>query len=149
MGGWHYKYCNPDGSPQDSWSASFQLQGTPSAGQLDIFSPLGSQLALLHWSPDGGLAAPGQRRNRVRLLPALIERSLGTAVPIGKLFRLADKATPCKPKAGSADLGQYTQGRISARRTRPAAASAVEKSFSTRPLERAHVLKLALQPRLH
>lgn len=44
---------NPDGSPQDSWSASFQLQGTPSAGQLDIFSPLGSQLALLHWSPDG------------------------------------------------------------------------------------------------
>ena len=109
---------NPDGSPQDSWSASFQLQGTPSAGQLDIFSPLGSQLALLHWSPDGAWLRQGRKETASDSLPALIERSLGTAVPIEAFFAWL-QGHPLQAQGWHADLGQYTQGRISARRTDP------------------------------
>lgn len=102
---------NPDGSPQDSWSASFQLQGTPSAGQLDIFSPLGSQLALLHWSPDGAWLRQGSEETASDSLPALIERSLGTAVPIEAFFAWL-QGRPLQAQGWHADLGQYTQGRV-------------------------------------
>lgn len=109
---------NPDGSQQDSWSASFHLQGTPSAGQLDIFSPLGSQLALLQWSPSGALLRQGQQETASASLPELVERSLGTAVPIEAFFAWL-QGQPLATQGWQADLGQYPQGRISARRLAP------------------------------
>ncbi len=38
-----------DGQEAQSFSASFELQGTPSQGKLELLSPLGTQLARLQW----------------------------------------------------------------------------------------------------
>lgn len=109
---------NQDGSQQDSWSASFTLQGTPAQGQLDIFSPLGAQLALLQWSPAGALLRQGRQQVPSDSLAALIERSLGTALPIDAFFAWL-QGRPRDAEGWQADLSQYAQGRIHAQRLQP------------------------------
>lgn len=111
---------NNDGSQQDSWSASFTLQGTPEQGQLDIFSPLGAQLALLQWSAAGALLRQGQGQQQASSasLTALIERSLGAALPIEAFFAWL-QGQPHAAQGWQADLSQYSQGRIRAQRLQP------------------------------
>jgi len=109
---------NTDGSQQDSWSASFTLQGTPEQGQLDIFSPLGAQLALLQWSPAGALLRQGRQEVSSASLADLVERSLGTDLPIHAFFAWL-QGQPHDAEGWQADLAQYAQGRIRAQRLQP------------------------------
>ncbi len=82
------------------------------------FQPPGRQLALLHWSPHGAWLRQGSEETASDSLPALIERSLGTAVPIEAFFAWL-QGRPLQAQGWHADLGQHAQGRISARRTDP------------------------------
>lgn len=103
---------------EHSFSGSFELRGSASAGELNMFSPLGSQVAQIRWSPAGAWLQQGARLTPSESLPALVQRSLGTDIPIPSLFAWLQGQTPTTP-GWQVDLAQYPQGRITARRTSP------------------------------
>ncbi len=108
---------SPSLEPQ-SFSASFELTGTPSAGQLNLLTPIGSTAASLTWSPGTAvMRAQGEERH-FESLEALIQQAVGTDIPVPALF--AWLAGDNVSTAGwTADLTQHAQGRITARRTSP------------------------------
>ncbi len=106
------------GQAAQSWSASFTLQGSPSAGQLDLFTPLGAQAAQLRWTPGQAELRQGQQVRSSDSLAALLELSLGTALPIDAFFAWL-QGQAMDTAGWQADLSQHAQGRISARRLDP------------------------------
>lgn len=101
-----------------SFSASFELTGTPSAGQLNLLTPIGSTAAALSWSPSTAvLSAQGEQRH-FESLDALIQQAVGTDIPVAALFAWL-AGTHMSTAGWTADLTQHAQGRITARRTNP------------------------------
>jgi len=101
-----------------SFSASFELKGQASAGELTLFTPLGSTAAVLTWSPGtAALQANGQAR-QAGSVDALVAQATGAAIPVAALFDwLAGINTPV---AGwQADLSGMGEGRLRAQRTDP------------------------------
>ena len=108
------------GQKQDqSFSAAFELQGSPSQGELQFFTPLGSTAAALHWSPTGAvLRARGETRD-FNNLAQLITAVLGTDVPVTALFAWLD-GQALMVDGWEVDLSDRGQGKIQARRSIPA-----------------------------
>ena len=106
-------------SQEQSFSATFQLQGSPAQGKLDIFSPLGSQIAQLQWQPGTAWLQQGNRTTQSSSLEDLLHRSLGTALPVQALFSWLQGHNASAP-GWSVDLSRHAQGRITAQRTTPA-----------------------------
>lgn len=107
----------PLSAPQ-SFSASFELLGTPEAGELTFFTPLGSTAAAIRWTPDlATLESQGQTRIFAGLSP-LIQSLLGTDVPVTALFGWL---TGENLAAGGwqVNLAQFGQGKIIAQRLSP------------------------------
>lgn len=103
---------------EQSFSASFQLLGTPSAGQLDVFNPLGSQIAQLQWQPGSASLQQGSQLTHSDSLDALVQRSLGTALPIQALFAWLQGQDATVP-GWSVDLSRHASGRVTAQRSMP------------------------------
>ncbi len=101
-----------------SFSASFQLQGSAQQGSLDLYSPLGSQVARLEWQPGAAQLRQGNQVTDSASLPELLQRSLGTALPIEALFSWL-QGTPAQAAGWNVDLSRHADGRISAQRTSP------------------------------
>lgn len=108
------------GQKQDqSFSAAFELQGNPSQGDLQFFTPLGSTAAALHWSPTGAtLQARGETRD-FSDLTQLMTTVLGTDVPVTALFAWLD-GQALAADGWEVDLTDRPQGKIRARRNLPA-----------------------------
>lgn len=105
-------------STEKTFSAAFHLQGTPEAGQLDIFNPLGSQVAQLQWQPGSALLIQGTQRTNSESLAALLRQSLGTELPIQALFSWL-QGDPIQVTGWQVDLSRHAQGRITAQRISP------------------------------
>ena len=105
-------------SAEQSFSASFHLQGSPEAGQLDVFNPLGSQIAQLQWQPGSALLTQGSQQTTSDSLPLLFSQSLGTEIPIAALFGWLQGQTT-QATGWNVDLSRYAQGRITAQRISP------------------------------
>lgn len=109
-------------SQAQSFSAGFELSGTPQVGELTLFTPLGTTVAALSWSPQTAVMLSGGETQHFASLEALIEQALGTEIPVAALF--AWLAGEHRVVAGwSADLSQHAAGRITARRIMPAPAA--------------------------
>lgn len=106
-------------SPPQSFSAGFELTGTPLAGELTLYTPLGSTAAALSWSAQTAVMRSNGDARYFASLDALIKEALGTEIPVAALFSwLAGEQVTV---AGwSADLARHGEGRITARRTEPA-----------------------------
>jgi len=104
--------------PDQSFSAGFELKGSALAGELLLFSPIGSTLAVLDWQPGRARLRSNSRTREFDSVDALIAEVSGTAIPVRALFDwLRGIATPV---AGwQADLSQLAQGRIAAKRFDP------------------------------
>ncbi|WP_159910719.1 lipoprotein insertase outer membrane protein LolB [Pantoea sp. 18069] len=103
---------------EQSFSASFELEGSERAGQLALLSPFGAVLAELQWSPAGAQLRQGGQLRESPSLDALVRDTVGTALPIGSLFSwLAGE--PAAAPGWQADLTQLAQGRLRAERTDP------------------------------
>ena len=101
--------------PAQSFSASFELKGTAQTGVLKLYSPLGSVLAELQWSPQGAwLRAPG-RSDRYDNLQTLVTQANGSPLPVDALFDWLN-GKPTKQNGWTVNLDQYTQGRVVALR---------------------------------
>lgn len=108
-----------DPAAQDSsFSGSFHLQGNEQQGALDIYSPLGSQVAKLQWQAGSAQLQQGQQIFYSESLRDLLAQSIGTELPVEALFLwLQGKAAPAQ--GWKADLSRYADGRITAQRSSP------------------------------
>ncbi len=106
------------GAQPQSFSAGFELQGSPQAGTLELNGPLGTTAALLTWTPTTATLRSGRETRQFPSVDALIAHVTGTPVPAQALFDwLAGKATVA---AGwHADLSQLPEGRLVARQAQP------------------------------
>jgi outer membrane lipoprotein LolB len=107
-------------TPSDfqSMTAGFELTGNAKLGTLTLYTPLGSTVASLSWSPTTAVMRSAGETHYFESLDALIKHSVGTELPVSALF--AWLAGNNLTMAGwSADLSQHSDGRITARRTQP------------------------------
>jgi outer membrane lipoprotein LolB len=107
-----------DSQPVQTFSALFELRGTPQAGELTLTTPIGSTLAQLHWSPGEAVLRNGSDIRHYGSVAALIEAATGAAIPVAALFGwLAgreDRVPGWRP-----DLSQVGAGRLRATRESP------------------------------
>jgi outer membrane lipoprotein LolB len=107
-----------DSAPPQSFSALFDLRGTPQAGELTLTTPIGSTIAVLQWSPGEALLRNGSQTKRYASVDTLVETVTGAAIPIGALFAwLAGRNEPVP--GWQADLAQVANGRLQATRQSP------------------------------
>lgn len=100
-------------------AGGFELTGTPQAGELTLFTPLGTTAAALSWSAQAAVLRDAGGVRHFESLDALISQTFGTEIPVVALF--AWLAGDTMTVAGwRVDLSQYAGGRITARRTLPA-----------------------------
>lgn len=116
-----------EGDASRSFSAAFELEGSPAEGRLILSSPLGSQVASADWSADRVRLRSGDGERIYPDLDSLAVDALGEAVPLAALFDwLRGRAWPGAPSAPapggfvqlgwSVDLSRQAEGRIEARR---------------------------------
>ena len=107
------------GDSPSSMSASFLLRGNAQNGELDLYSPLGTTLGALQWTPQQVLLNDGNKPQYFSSLAELTEKATGAALPINAIFGWLqgrhDAAT-----GWQADLSAASQGSLFARRTSPA-----------------------------
>lgn len=101
-----------------SFSASFELQGRPEAGRLQLFSPLGSVLAQLEWTPGRARLTQGGDTVESASLDELVQRLLGQSLPIPALFVWLAGQAQSTP-GWEVDLSRHADGRIVAQRHSP------------------------------
>lgn len=106
------------GAQEQSFSASFHLQGTPEQGSLAVFNPLGSQIALLTWQPGSAHLQQGSHTTASSSLQELLQQSMGTALPIQALFGWL-QGHPSAAEGWEVDLSRHSTGRITAQRFSP------------------------------
>jgi outer membrane lipoprotein LolB len=107
-----------ESDPPQSFSAGFDLRGTPAAGELQLSTPLGSTVAEVRWSAQGAELRQGQEVKRRASLDELTTELSGTALPVGALFGWL-RGEHVDPPGWIADLSMHSEGRITARRTSP------------------------------
>lgn len=103
---------------QQSFSAGFELQGRPESGTLLVFTPLGSIIARLHWTPAGATLQQGEQITTSDSLPELVTRLTGNDIPVAALFDwLQGKNT--QVTGWQTDLSRIGEGRLRADRSSP------------------------------
>ncbi len=111
--------ADPPQSAAQSFGAEFELTGNAQAGELTLFTPLGTTAAALSWSAQTAILRSDGVIRHFESLDALIKQALGTEVPVTALF--AWLAGDNMSAAGwRADLSQHASGRITAQRNAPA-----------------------------
>ena len=104
--------------PSQSFAAGFELKGNAQAGELALFTPVGSTLALLAWAPGSATLRSNGQVREFGSVEALVQQATGAPIPVAALFDwLRGIDTPV---AGwRADLSQLAQGRLAAVRLEP------------------------------
>ena len=100
-------------------SASFALQGDAHRGQLDLYSPLGTTVASLQWTPKTAHLHQGNRADQYGSLDELTEKTTGAALPVQALFGWLH-GNPATTPGWTQDLTQLGQGKLVAHRLWPA-----------------------------
>lgn len=72
--------------PIQQMIADFELEGDAQQGELRLFGPFGSSIAVLQWEPGRAVLIEGERRRVVRSIDWLIERVTGAALPVALIF---------------------------------------------------------------
>jgi len=111
-----------DAEPAQSFAAGFDLRGSAVAGELSLYSPLGSTLAVLAWAPGSATLRANNEVRSFASLEELAAQAVGTAIPVAALFDWL-AGTPTPVAGWQADLGQLDHGRLVARRSQPAPAA--------------------------
>jgi outer membrane lipoprotein LolB len=104
--------------PVTSMSAGFLLRGEPGHGRLDLYSPLGTTLASLRWTPHDVQLQQGGQLQRFDSLDALTEQATGAALPVNVLFDWLNGIPSLSP-GWQADLSQLPRGLLIAHRVSP------------------------------
>lgn len=104
--------------PATLLSAGFRLRGEATEGSLDFYSPLGTTLAALRWSPKNVQLQQGSQVQSFGSMNELTEQATGAALPITSLFDWLH-GLPSVAPGWQADLSQLPQGVLIAQRVSP------------------------------
>jgi len=107
------------GDNPTSMSASFLLRGDAHHGELDLYSPLGTTLGALQWTPQRVQLSDGGKRQYFHSLAELTEKTTGAALPVEAIFGWL-QGRHVQATGWLADLSDISQGSLTARRTAPA-----------------------------
>lgn len=107
------------GSNPSSMSASFSLRGDAKSGELDLYSPLGTTLGALQWTPQWVQLSDGGKHQFFNSLNELTERATGAALPVDAIFGWL-QGRDVQATGWLADLSAAPQGTVTARRISPA-----------------------------
>ena len=107
------------GDAPSSMSASFSLRGNASNGELDLYSPLGTTLGALQWTPQLVQLSDGGKHQYFNSLAELTEKTTGAALPVDAIFAWL-QGREVLATGWQADLSAVSQGSLTARRTVPA-----------------------------
>jgi len=106
------------GEAPSSMSASFLLRGDAKNGELDLYSPLGTTLGALQWTPQFVQLSDGSKHQYFSSLAELTEKTTGAALPIDAIFAWL-QGRDVSTMGWTADLSAISQGSLTARRTIP------------------------------
>lgn len=106
------------GDQPSSMSASFLLRGNAQNGELDLYSPLGTTLGALQWTPQWARLSDGGKHQHFNTLAELTEQATGAALPVDALLGWL-QGQPVQSTGWQADLSDIAQGALIARRTDP------------------------------
>jgi outer membrane lipoprotein LolB len=103
---------------RQSLTASFELSGAPEAGELRLFTPLGSTAAAIRWTRQSAtLDARGETREFAGL-EELTQQVLGASIPASALFAWLG-GQDLAAAGWQVDLSQFAQGLVAAQRVSP------------------------------
>jgi outer membrane lipoprotein LolB len=102
----------------ESFSATFELKGKAEAGELALYTPIGSTLAVLQWAPGTAVLKANGEVRQFDSLDALAGQVTGAAIPVAALFDWL-VGSDTRVAGWEADLSQLDQGRVRARRLEP------------------------------
>jgi outer membrane lipoprotein LolB len=105
-------------TPPQRHSASFDLIGSATQGELNLFNPLGSTVAQARWTPTLALLQQGERLQTFANMPDLLQAATGAALPLTAVFEWL-QGNPTSSPGWDVDLSQHAQGRIRAQRSTP------------------------------
>lgn len=105
-------------TPSQAMGANFLLRGSAANGALDLYSPLGTTLAAVRWSPGSVVWLQGSSEQRFDTLAALTRHATGAALPVTTLFDWL-QGLPTSTPGWQADLSALHNGLLIAKRTSP------------------------------
>ena len=105
-------------APPSQMSASFSLRGDAYNGALDLYSPLGTTLGALQWTPLLVQFSDGGKHQYFNSLAELTEKATGAALPVDAIFGWL-QGQHVQATGWQADLSAVSQGSLIARRTAP------------------------------
>lgn len=118
-----------DSDPPQSFTAAFDLRGSPQVGELQLTSPLGNTLATVLWSAQGAELRTGDQITSRLSLDELTSELSGTSLPVAALFGWLQGQPSADAQGWQADLARQPEGRITARRTSPLPAAELRIVF--------------------
>lgn len=107
-----------EGQASQSFSAAFELRGNPQAGELTLYTPLGSTLARLQWAAGAARLEQGSEVRESASLDELLQDLTGSRLPVAALFDWL-QGRPAAASGWRADLSAAQDGRITAERLDP------------------------------
>jgi len=72
--------------PPEQFSANFTLEGTAETGELTIYSPIGSTLAVASWNAEGATLTEGSKKQSFDSMEALTRAVTGANLPLSTLM---------------------------------------------------------------
>ncbi len=106
-------------TPPSAMSARFLLRGDARNGTLDLYSPLGTTVGALQWSPQEAQLSDGKQLLNFESLAELTEKITGAALPMAAIFSWL-QGNNDTVAGWQTDLSGAQQGSLMARRTSPA-----------------------------
>lgn len=115
-----------DADPRDpqskaqSWSAHFELAGTPDKGTLRLYTPVGTTVAQVRWEQGFAILETNEETREYTSLDALTLDYFQQSIPVAALFDwLQGKPTRREIPGWNVDLNRSASGVISAERANP------------------------------
>lgn len=107
-----------EGERPASFSSAFDLAGDVEAGQLVLFTPLGTTAARVFWGPAQARLEQGTVVRTYNSIDDLLQALTGAALPSTALFAWL-QGEAARIDGWSADLSGWGRGRINAERLQP------------------------------
>ncbi len=100
------------------FSGGFELVGNAQTGVLTLYSPLGGTVAALSWRPGDAHMEAGQQVRQFNSLAEMLAHATGADLPVASLFAWLQGENASAP-GWAADLSQFANGKIVAKRAQP------------------------------
>ena len=76
--------------PPEQFSATFTLEGTADTGELTIYTPIGTTVAVANWNADGATLTEGSKQQSFASMETLTRAVTGANLPLPALMSWLD-----------------------------------------------------------